>query len=42
MGKILKQYLIGFQARQRNVSLPRKAKGHYLQVTFQLRNTQGY
>ena len=40
-GKILKQYLIGFQVQQKNFSLPRKAKGRYLQVTFQLQNTQG-
>ena len=40
-GKILKQFLIGFQVRQKNFSLPRKAKGRYLQVTFQLQNTQG-
>ena len=41
MGKIQKQYLIGFKAPQRNVSLPRKAKGRYLQVTFQFQSTQG-
>ena len=40
-GKILKQFLIGFQVRQKNFSLPGKAKGRYLQVTFQLQNTQG-
>ena len=40
--KYKNSHLIGFQARQRNASLPRKAKGRYLQVTFQLQSTKGY